>query len=63
MLLSVYVCCSNSILMIDLVEITRWTKQEVPAPSAHECLQPLEVHSLLIGEGGDGSIFGHRCEG
>ena len=55
MLLSAYVCCSISILTLDLVGITRWTQQENSAPSAHECLKPLEVHSLLIGEGGKGS--------
>ena len=62
MLLSVYICCSRSTLRIDLVGITRWTRQEDSAPSAHECLKPLEVSSLFTDEGEKGSVLGHRCE-
>ena len=51
MLLSAYVCCSNSTLMTDLVGITQGGQQESWAPSAHECLKPLEACSLLIGKG------------
>ena len=63
MLLSSYVFCSSSTLVIDLVRITLWLQQEDSAPSVHECLKPLEARSLLIDEGGKGCCFGHRCEG
>jgi len=63
MSLSAYVFCSSSALMIDLVRITRWMQQEDSAPSAHECLKPLEARSLLIDVGGEGYCFGHYFEG
>ncbi len=46
-----------------LVGIRRWTQQEDPAPSAHECLKPLEERRLLIDEGQNGSCFGHHYDG
>src|SRR5258706_16319646 len=61
--MSSYVCCSSSTLMIDLVGITRWGQQKSSAPSAHECLPPLEVCILLIDEGEKEPWFRHYCEG
>ena len=49
--------------MTDLVGVTRWTQQEDSAPSAHECLKPLEAHPLLIDEGNKRYRFGHICKG
>ena len=62
MLLTAYVCCSSSILMIDLVGISGRARQEDSAPSAHECLKPLEVDSLLIDDGRNGFYFGHHAK-
>ena len=63
MLLRAYVRCSSLTLMIDLIGITRWTQYEGSAPSAHECLNPLEARSLLIGKGEKGSYSLHHYEG
>ena len=61
-LLSTYVCCSNSTLMIELVGITRWTQQVDSAPSAHEGLKPPKACSLLTDKGRKDFCFVHHYE-
>ena len=48
--------------MNDSVGITRWTQEDF-APSAHECLEPLEARSVLIDKGEKGSGFVHHSKG
>ena len=49
--------------MIELVGIARWTQQVDSAPSAHECLKPVQACSLLTDKGGKDSCFVHQYEG
>ena len=49
--------------MTDSAGSTRWTQHEDSAPSAHECLKPLEARSLFVGEEEKGSYFDHHCQG